>query len=212
MSPPGYLEISHLLGEPWPPPLLPLDGARDTERLRLTTARRESSGVEHHKQPQTGLWQARSPNVTPLGSRVCEWGRNERGVRQQSTFSNSIKRLISAECVDGPGLNAPFSCFVSIYCFCLTPLWLRRFSWQPSSSSSHHVELLKDSTGTTHHLVRYDCSPDHRHSCPDVPPRRAPLNLKTNTCWTVQSLFAYVDSVQGWRAWRAKSLICGHEE
>ena len=74
------------------------------------------------------------------------------------------------------------------------------------------MELLKDSTGTTHHLVRYDCSSDHRHSCPDFPPRRAPLKLKTNTCWTVESLFAYVESIQGWRAWRAKSLICGHKE
>lgn len=47
---------------------------------------------------------------------------------------------------------------------------------------------------------------------PWLPLRRAPLNMKTNTCWTVEWLFAYVEFVQGWRACRAKSLICGHKE
>lgn len=106
-----------------------------------------------------------------------------------------------------------FCLTVSHFFFLLNSPLAPRCFWLQPCSSSRHVEVFKrqhrDNVSPCQIWLQLWSS----SFLPRLPPpRRAPLNKKTNICWTVGSLFAHVEFVQARRAWRAMSLFCGHEE
>lgn len=199
---------------------------RDGDRakcLPIITTRHDSFSVEYHSSHRqvSGTQEAE----TRACSRVCEWDRNE---QNQSGFNRAPIGLedlgvLTIHQVFGLAYYRKSSVFAASAAFFIdetmrfyketlsvtftVPLFCSYYliPGRMADSLSKKVPLIKSSTHqdcarTSYRAVRYDCSADHCHFCSNfLPPLRPPLNLKTCTCWTGRSLFASVESVQGWR-------------
>lgn len=164
---------------------------RGSQTAAIRTTRHESSSVEYrssHRQVSG----THGAEIRPC-SAVCEWGRNERSQARLNRAPFGFKGLG----VLTHSLSVWFGSFGEVKCRRLVPISFGSLASSNSPASSANLSAETP-------LIK----PSRRHiNLSEMivvlarisPPQRPPLEMKTNTCWTVESLFAYVELVQGWK-------------